>query len=351
MPRWRRPSRSARSCWRAKTSPRWPSRCPTILQWRATRAASAPSPRGRYDPAFEAAAFALKNPGDISEPVLSRFGYHVIRLEGRTPERQQTFDEVRGQILADMRQKSVNDARESAIAAIRGDSRLQVNREAVDALVLKVDIPPLPPSGARAAHQVERRSAAAAGHRACAEPRRSVAAGGSCYPAGMTESSHRIAAGNAPIAVPRFAAESRRNRALFANFFMRELTTRYLGSATGLAWALLHPLALLAVYHFVFTTVFRAGSFDGRSFLLFVAVALWPWLAAQEGLQRATVSLAELRRADPQGRVPARARRLRVGRGDARAAVRGLPRGARRAGRVRGAGSLRGAARSPCRCG
>jgi ABC-type polysaccharide/polyol phosphate export permease len=88
-------------------------------------------------------------------------------------------------------------------------------------------------------------------------------------------------------------AAARRNRALFANFFRRELTTRYLGSITGLAWALLHPLLLLGVYHFVFTTVFRAGAFDGRSFLLFVAVALWPWLAAQEGLQRATVALAE----------------------------------------------------------
>ena len=47
-----------------------------------------------------------------------------------------------------------------------------------------------------------------------------------------------------------------------------------------------------AVYHFVFTTVFRAGNFEGKSFLLFVAVALWPWLAAQEALVRATVSLA-----------------------------------------------------------
>ena len=85
---------------------------------------------------------------------------------------------------------------------------------------------------------------------------------------------------------------SPRDRALFANFFYRELTTRYLGSITGLAWALLHPLALLGVYHFVFTTVFRATGFAGQSFLAFVAVALWPWLAAQEGLQRATVSLA-----------------------------------------------------------
>jgi ABC-type polysaccharide/polyol phosphate export permease len=49
----------------------------------------------------------------------------------------------------------------------------------------------------------------------------------------------------------------------------------------------LNPLALLAVYHFVFTTVFRTASFDGTSFSLFVAVALWPWLAAQEGLVRA----------------------------------------------------------------
>jgi peptidyl-prolyl cis-trans isomerase C len=105
-----------------------------------------PGPRGRYDPAFEAAAFALKSPGDLSAPVLTRFGYHVIRLEGRKPESQQTFDEVRGQILVDMRQKHVSDARESTIAAIRGDSRLQVNREAVDALVVKVDIPPSPPS-------------------------------------------------------------------------------------------------------------------------------------------------------------------------------------------------------------
>jgi len=87
-------------------------------------------------------------------------------------------------------------------------------------------------------------------------------------------------------------SDSTRVRVLFLNFFRRELTTRYLGSATGLAWALIHPLALLGVYHFVFTTVFRAGGVRGSSFLVFVAVALWPWLAAQEALQRATTSIA-----------------------------------------------------------
>src|SRR6202171_6711319 len=83
-----------------------------------------------------------------------------------------------------------------------------------------------------------------------------------------------------------------RHRALFANFFRRELFSRYLGSVSGLAWALLHPLALLAVYYFVFATIFRAGAMNGKSFLIFVAVALWPWLAAPEALQRGTVSIA-----------------------------------------------------------
>lgn len=82
-----------------------------------------------------------------------------------------------------------------------------------------------------------------------------------------------------------------RDRALFTNFFRRELTTRYLGSITGLAWAFVHPLVLLVVYHFVFTTVFRTERFGNESFLAFVAVALWPWLAAQEGIQRGATSL------------------------------------------------------------
>ncbi|HEX8011771.1 MAG TPA: ABC transporter permease [Casimicrobiaceae bacterium] len=98
-----------------------------------------------------------------------------------------------------------------------------------------------------------------------------------------------------PLAPAAFASGAAlrlaRHRALFLNFFRRELFSRYLGSVSGLAWAFLQPLALLGVYQFVFTTVFRAGPMNGKSFLLFVAVALWPWLAAQEALQRGTVSI------------------------------------------------------------
>jgi ABC-type polysaccharide/polyol phosphate export permease len=100
------------------------------------------------------------------------------------------------------------------------------------------------------------------------------------------------ASANAIRPIATATRERRRNRALYENFVRRELTTRYLGSVTGLAWALIHPLALLGVYHFVFTTVFRTTGFARGSFLAFVAVALWPWLAAQESIQRGTVSIA-----------------------------------------------------------
>lgn len=81
------------------------------------------------------------------------------------------------------------------------------------------------------------------------------------------------------------------NWGLFQNFFRREVEGRYFGTITGLAWALVHPVLLLLVYQFVFTTMFRAVDIVGTSFITFLAVALWPWLATQEAIQKATTSI------------------------------------------------------------
>lgn len=82
-------------------------------------------------------------------------------------------------------------------------------------------------------------------------------------------------------------------RWLFLNFLSREIKSRYVGSVSGFFWALLHPLALLAVYAFVFTTIFKVkfAELAGHSFVEFVAVALWPWLCFQEGVQRGTLAI------------------------------------------------------------
>jgi peptidyl-prolyl cis-trans isomerase C len=94
---------------------------------------------GEMDPAFAKAAFALAKTGELSEPVQSSFGWHVIRLDGRRPAVQKPFEEVRESILAELKQKYVNDEREAAVAKLRTDPTIRANREAIDALVTRVE--------------------------------------------------------------------------------------------------------------------------------------------------------------------------------------------------------------------
>ena len=61
-------------------------------------------------PEFEAAAFVLKNSGDLSEPIKTQFGWHIIRLEGRTPSSVEPLDTVKPQLL----QYLINEKRNKA---------------------------------------------------------------------------------------------------------------------------------------------------------------------------------------------------------------------------------------------
>ncbi len=56
---------------------------------------------GRMVPQFEVAAFALQNPGDVSPPVQSSFGVHLIQLEERLPRQtyEEGYDQIRQQAL------------------------------------------------------------------------------------------------------------------------------------------------------------------------------------------------------------------------------------------------------------
>jgi len=91
------------------------------------------------------------------------------------------------------------------------------------------------------------------------------------------------------------ALETRlRHRWLLWSFTRREVARRFRGSVTGAAWAVVHPLALLAVYAAIFTVVFRVqlpASFAGTSYATVVALALWPWMMFSEGLTKGLASI------------------------------------------------------------
>ncbi|MBQ9574015.1 MAG: peptidylprolyl isomerase [Synergistaceae bacterium] len=60
-------------------------------------------PKGVMVPEFEKAAFALKNNGDVSEPVKTQFGWHIIKLEERIPESVVPFEQVKERILQELK--------------------------------------------------------------------------------------------------------------------------------------------------------------------------------------------------------------------------------------------------------
>jgi peptidyl-prolyl cis-trans isomerase C len=91
------------------------------------------------DPAFAQAAFALANVGDISEPVQSQFGWHIIRLDGKREGALKPYEQARDQIMAELRRRAVEQKREAAVSAIRRDPKASINAEAVGALTPKID--------------------------------------------------------------------------------------------------------------------------------------------------------------------------------------------------------------------
>lgn len=53
--------------------------------------------RGKMVPEFEEAAFAMEE-GEISQPVKTQFGYHIIKLSSKKEAAIKSLDEVKGQI-------------------------------------------------------------------------------------------------------------------------------------------------------------------------------------------------------------------------------------------------------------
>ena len=80
---------------------------------------------------------------------------------------------------------------------------------------------------------------------------------------------------------------------LLVRFTEREILSRFAGSAFGLIWALANPLLLLAIYSFVFGQLFqqRMGDLSADSYIVFLALALWPWMMFADGVMRAMQSV------------------------------------------------------------
>jgi peptidyl-prolyl cis-trans isomerase SurA len=93
---------------------------------------------GRMVPEFENAAFALKNKGDISQPIRSPYGWHIIKLINRKPIG--TYDEMLGELKANIAKDSRSEVgKTSMVNKIKKDYKFKDDSKAVEDFYNVVD--------------------------------------------------------------------------------------------------------------------------------------------------------------------------------------------------------------------
>ena len=82
-------------------------------------------------------------------------------------------------------------------------------------------------------------------------------------------------------------------RELIATLTLREVKTRYRGSALGWLWSLLNPLLLLLTYTVVFSLIFQPRLQGAEPYALFLFTGLLPWLWFSGALNESTTVLQD----------------------------------------------------------
>ena len=91
----------------------------------------------QMQPTFSAAAFSLIEPGDMTGPVMTRFGAHFIRLIARRSEETMTFESVKANLIREVKKSTEARLREEFLSEFRAEIEPNLAEVDEEALMMK----------------------------------------------------------------------------------------------------------------------------------------------------------------------------------------------------------------------
>lgn len=82
--------------------------------------------KGKMVPEFEEAAFKLDK-GEISSPVKTQFGYHLIKVSDKKEAGNKSFDEVKNQLTQNMLMQKQQGVYTSKVEELKKDYKVEIN--------------------------------------------------------------------------------------------------------------------------------------------------------------------------------------------------------------------------------
>jgi len=81
--------------------------------------------RGRMVKPFEDAAFSLKL-NEVSDPILTQFGYHIIKVTDRKDGSTASFDQVKEKLSQDLTNRMINEIINRQLSQLREDANIEL---------------------------------------------------------------------------------------------------------------------------------------------------------------------------------------------------------------------------------
>ena len=94
-------------------------------------------PRGKMVPEFETEAFSLKV-GQVSEPIKTQFGYHIIKLLDKKPEKPLAFEDVKADLISRLEASYKREAYSNKMYNTLMTPDLKVDDELVNKVVEEI---------------------------------------------------------------------------------------------------------------------------------------------------------------------------------------------------------------------